>query len=445
MPEPTPADATHAPPPAGGGVAVVFRIDGEPMAMRADRSTRVSEAQPLTRMPLLPQQCLGVAAFDGRVVPVLDLPDLLDRPPVSVTRHDLIHVEVDGNPYAFAVDRVLQVAAGRDGEHVRWRGIAVPLVEPDRLLGQALGPMRPVRHPPSVVAQPLDARPADPVARAIAAADTALLVGTAGGNLRLPMSLVVEMHDELPFVAVPDGRPALRGAALHRGQLVPRVWLDALLDADAPATAMAEPGAWVVVDAVGHRVALGVQRVIGAAHGGRDPMLDLESLLGQLLGTAPSGPGVPGRGSARGAAPPGSREFLLVEVDGRKCALPLAATRHLHVECWVSRAPADGGQLPIYVASVGDRVVPVIPLARLLGLRRQSEQPQWIELALDGGWHMLVAVDRAIGVVRIADATRIRPPRGTVIDALARHGDDTVWLLDPATIARCTGWNPDET
>lgn len=450
MPEPTLATASGATAPsapapqAGAGVAVVFRIDGEPMAVRADRSTRVSGAQPLSPMPLLPQQCLGVAAFDGRVVPVLDLADLLDRPPVSATRHDLIHTEVDGSPYAFAVDRVLQVASGCEGDHARWQGMAVPLVDLAMLVGQALGPLRPVRHPPSVAAKLPESPRAGAASRAIAAAGDGLIVGTAGGNVRLPMSLVVEMHDEMTFVPVPDERPGLCGAALYRGRLVPRVSLDALLHADARHSTARQPGAWVVVDAAGHRVAIGVRRVIGTSSGAHDPMIDLEPLLAQLLGDGYAGRVAQGPAPAPEAPAASGRKFLLVEVGGRKCALPLAATRHLHVDCWVSRAPAATGQLQVFVASVGDRVVPVIPLARLLGLRRQAEAPQWIELSVEGGWHMLVAVDRAIGMVRIEDSTRIRPPQGTAIDALARHGEDTVWLLDPVQIARRSGWDPDE-
>ncbi|MEI6319447.1 MAG: chemotaxis protein CheW [Pseudomonadota bacterium] len=448
MTDPTIAATTGLEPPAQtvagpGAIAVVFRVDGDPMAVLADRSLRVSSAQPLNRVPLLPQQCMGVAAFDGRVVPVIDLADLLDRPPVSMTRHDLIHAEVDGQPYAFAVDRVLQVVRWSADDWATWHGAPLPVVDLASLLGQELSPAREGQRALSVAVARPGSRPADPVARAIAGAASALVVATSGGNVRLPMSLVVEMHDDLPHVPVPDSRPELRGAAINHGRLVPRVSLDALLGLDAGTSTRAQPGAWVIVDAAGQRVALGVGRVVGASDAACEPMLDLEPMLAALLGPAGRHSGGPVV-TQPAAATTRSRDFLLVVVGGQKCALPLASARHLHADCWVARAPVVEGQMPIFAASVGDRVIPVIPLARLLGLRRQSGAPQWIELALRSGWQVLVAVDRSIGVVHIEDAAHMRPPRGTMIEAMANVGPDRVWLLDPARIAGCTGWNPDE-
>jgi len=92
------------------------------------------------------------------------------------------------------------------------------------------------------------------------------------------------------------------------------------------------------------------------------------------------------------------------------------------------------------VAAIGGRVLPVLDLAALLGLNAGPAMQQFIELRSQETGTFVVAIDRVVGVVSIAQDALVPPPEGAAISAVARLGSNLVWILAASLIARRGGW-----
>ena len=133
---------------------------------------------------------------------------------------------------------------------------------------------------------------------------------------------------------------------------------------------------------------------------------------------------------------------LVFRLAGHGFALPAARVR----ECLPLPNLRDRPGLPAHVAGfleLGGAALPVLDLARLLGLRRADEA---LALEADGLYRHLVLVD---GVALLVDrATGLAPARPAPPDADAdpwqhgcisrrvRAGGETVALLDPDRLLR---------
>lgn len=138
------------------------------------------------------------------------------------------------------------------------------------------------------------------------------------------------------------------------------------------------------------------------------------------------------------AQPETASTYLLLDVAGTPCAVPSAAVGEVLPLPELFRAPAGAAWLAGFL-NLGGKPVPVIDLARLLGLRAGGHAPgPYAHLVLapgaDGAW----LVDRATDLVAV-EAEAIRPvaEAGSLNGCVAaeiRRGDRLVHALDPARI-----------
>lgn len=133
-----------------------------------------------------------------------------------------------------------------------------------------------------------------------------------------------------------------------------------------------------------------------------------------------------------------SLSYLLLDVAGTPCALPRAAVGEVLPLPDLFRPPACGGWLAGFL-NLGGEPVPVIDLARLLGLRDGAQEPgpyAHLLLAPDGSGAWLV--DRVTDLVTVeADAIRPVAAAGSLNGCVAaeiRRGDRLIHALDPARI-----------
>jgi len=419
---------------AGDGVvsrAVLFWLGGQCCAVPADRVVRIVPSQQLTLLPFLPAEVPGVIAVGGKVVPVLELRMLLDLPEGDHTNGELLLVAIGAESYALRVDRVLQIAACAWTAANLWRDTPVRLIDIDDLLERRLRGSTAAAWASLDVAQSAPASSQPVRTRSIRGA--ALAVETTSSRELLPLDVVVELCETLPIAAVPDTAQIFAGAAFYRDALVPVISLDALLGR-AP-TSQDAWGAFVMVDVDGRRCALAVKRVVGLSPE-PDRVVQLRPLLANLLPEPESG----NAPTTRQAAQAAETRYLLVELAGRKCAFALASVAHIHAACHVVKAPAVAQSPAVGVAAIGGRVLPVLDLAALLGLNAGPAMQQFIELRSQETGTFVVAIDRVVGVVSIAQDALVPPPEGAAISAVARLGSNLVWILAASLIARRGGW-----
>lgn len=99
-------------------------------------------------------------------------------------------------------------------------------------------------------------------------------------------------------------------------------------------------------------------------------------------------------------AEPATTAYLLLDVAGTACALPVGAVREILPLPQLHAPPASGGPLAGFL-NLSGTPVPVLDLARLLGLREAAEPDPYrhVVLAADGASALLV--DRAADLVAV--------------------------------------------
>lgn len=111
-------------------------------------------------------------------------------------------------------------------------------------------------------------------------AHTALIVGVGARRYALPIASVIETMRPLPLEPLAEGPPFVRGLSLIRGEAVPVVDMQALLEG----TTAPAPGRLVLVRAGERRVALAVDRVIGLRSLEEAALAALPPLLAEARG-----------------------------------------------------------------------------------------------------------------------------------------------------------------
>ncbi|GJE62241.1 chemotaxis protein CheW [Methylobacterium trifolii] len=139
---------------------------------------------------------------------------------------------------------------------------------------------------------------------------------------------------------------------------------------------------------------------------------------------------------------PDARAYLLLDVAGTACALPRDAAAEILPLPDLFRPPSAGGWLAGFL-NLGGAPVPVVDLARLLGLRGgddagDHEPGPYAHIVLGPDGASALLVDRVTDLVAVpADA--IRPVaageslNGCIAAEIVR-GDALVHALDPARI-----------
>jgi purine-binding chemotaxis protein CheW len=91
---------------------LVFELDGAPYALPVERVREIVRQKPITPVPRLPAEVLGVISLRGRVIQVIDLRRRLALAAGSAGRRSRIVVAHDGEGRVagFLVDGVLEVA-----------------------------------------------------------------------------------------------------------------------------------------------------------------------------------------------------------------------------------------------------------------------------------------------------------------------------------------------
>jgi purine-binding chemotaxis protein CheW len=406
--------------------AVLFQLGGAYCAVLADQVARVVGAQHITKLPLLPPEVLGVVALGGKVAPVLDLRRVLELP-ASDKEGELILATAGAQTYALPVDRVLQIAAGIWAGESQWRGAPVRIVHVEEILERFLP--RGALAGTGLGGTEISQSATIPAQQSPDLRTRSLAIETESSQEFLPLDCVVELSEELPLVAIPDPSGKFSGAVLHRDVLLPLVPLDALLGR---AQGSKNCGSsFIVVNADGRRCALAVKRVVGlsAERGG---VIDLRSLLLDILPEPRSAVPSPLPQGVQSAA--GTR-YLLVELAGHSCAFALDSVAHIHAGCHMLRAPAGAGSRVVGVTAIGGRVLPVLGLAALLGVAAKPRMQQFVELKVQLGDPFLVALDRVIGIVSIADDALVGVAEGGAVSGVARLDSKLVWILAASLIA----------
>ncbi|MCJ2113862.1 chemotaxis protein CheW [Methylobacterium sp. E-025] len=133
-----------------------------------------------------------------------------------------------------------------------------------------------------------------------------------------------------------------------------------------------------------------------------------------------------------------SLSYLLLDVAGTPCALPRSAAGEVLPLPDLFRPPACGGWLAGFL-NLGGEPVPVVDLARLLGLREGEHDPgPYAHLVLTPDAAAAWLVDRVTDLVAV-EAAAIRPVaagaslNGCVSAEIAR-GDRLIHALDPARL-----------
>jgi len=95
---------------------LVFELDATPYALPVERVREIVRWKPITPVPRLPAEVLGVISLRGRVIQVIDLRRRLSLPAGSPGRRSRIVVAHDGEGRVagFLVDGVLEVATAAE-------------------------------------------------------------------------------------------------------------------------------------------------------------------------------------------------------------------------------------------------------------------------------------------------------------------------------------------
>jgi chemotaxis signal transduction protein len=137
----------------------------------------------------------------------------------------------------------------------------------------------------------------------------------------------------------------------------------------------------------------------------------------------------------------GGARYLLVDFAGRTCALALNSVAHIHAGCRVLRAPTGAGSKVVGVTAIGGLVLPVLDLGALLGLPPQAQMQQFVELKSPQAGTFVVGIDRIIGIISIGEDALVRSAEGSAIGSVARLDGKLIWILEPSFVAEHGGAN----
>ncbi len=264
----------------------------------------------------------------------------------------------------------------------------------------------------------------------------------AGGRaLLLPASLVREVRRPARLTRVPHMPDTLLGVAKLRGIATPVLSAARLLSL--------EPGPeqrLILIEKI-PPVAIAVDRVDRVEHGGETDVLDLDALVAQAMGGAAT-TGASPRGtrvrSARQRAAEDLRTILAFTIGHQSFGMPLAAIAA------VMPRPRSLALFPqadaVVSGSIGwrDRVLPVLSLARLLGLPDLGRTQRLLVVRVAGSFVGLL-VDAIEAVLHVPeseiDPVPVALSRGsaeTRIEAIVRRdgGRRLLSLLSPDTLLR---------
>ena len=407
---------------------VLFAIGDSVFAVTAERVIKVVPTPPIIPLPFSPVGLDGVAAVGGKVVPLLTLPAKTDDGQV------LILVRHNGDDYGLRADRVLRMT-GRNAAPAHIIDIAALVAAIGLVEARGLG----------LSGVEIGCDPVSPTERADAAPDVrvprsaALAVETARTTYLLALECVIELHDSMPIVALPDPRPFLAGAAFYGDELLPVVSLGALengLNADG------EPSnAFVVAAAAGRRGVLAVKSVIGLTRDASpDRIFDLDALFNEILPDAAAGIAQRPLVEAEPQSP--ATRYLLVEYAGQLCAFAMAAVAHIHPRQPLLGVPHLSASASVAgVTAISGRILPVLELGKLFGFAAAPREDHCLlELKLRQAETFAVAVDKILGIVSLAQDMLLRPPEDTCISALAALDSKIAWVLEPQLITEAAGW-----
>lgn len=191
-----------------------FSVGGKALAIDAASVSEVVRRPPVTRVPQAPAALAGVANVRGRVLPVINLADLLQAPGAAEDGGRLIVVERP-EPMALAVDAVKALGADADG---------ASRLDLDTLLARAFAG-RSARAPRRE--RPAAAGAAAPT---LAARKPILRFEIAGQAYGLPLEAVREVREAPATVlSLSTAETAVAGVVENRGRLLPVVRPDVLL------------------------------------------------------------------------------------------------------------------------------------------------------------------------------------------------------------------------
>jgi|GEM_PF-6135268 chemotaxis signal transduction protein len=259
-----------------------------------------------------------------------------------------------------------------------------------------------------------------------------LAVSTQHASHLLPLDIVVEVIDGLVVGPAPRPSAIQAGIAIHRGHPLPLYSLDVVLGLVAREARNWEDREWggyVVARILGHRCVLGVARIEGLVRA-PDPaaVLDLAGRLAARLPALESG------ASLEAPKPPAAARYLLAQIGGNPCALPVKSIERVQAGCRMVRAVGAEGMVLIGVGTVEGRVLPVVDLRALLGFPGAAAPAGYVVAATADIGRLILAVDRITGLRDIVDLTLDLPPEGapSCIIAVADYG--RTWILSPSLV-----------
>jgi chemotaxis signal transduction protein len=258
-------------------------------------------------------------------------------------------------------------------------------------------------------------------------------VATATRSHILPLDAIVQLSDTLALGPAPEPNPAIAGLALYHDEMLPVISLDVLLGESEPGERGWEDREWggfAVVAAAGRRCVLAVDKIgilVRDAYPGT--MLELGPLLAALL------PEVEAPAPPPPAPDLGWTRYLLTEVGGQFCGFRLDAVDRVQDECRIIRAPHRAGSVVAGIGTVEGRVLPVLDARALLGFPATRPAGGFVVTAGSGAEHLIVAVDRVLGLRRIDEAALEPPPENSRIGAVGSSDGKAVWLLTAAGLA----------
>jgi len=258
-------------------------------------------------------------------------------------------------------------------------------------------------------------------------------VATATRSHILPLDVIVQLSDTLAVGPAPEPIPSIAGLALYHDEMLPVVSLDVLLGESEQGMRGWEDREWggfAVVAAAGRRCVLAVDRIgilVRDAYPGT--MLELGPLLAAIL------PEVETPAPPPPAPDTGWPRYLLTDVAGNLCGFRLDAVDRVQDECRIVRAPHRPGSVVSGIGTVDGRVLPVLDARTLLGFPTARRAGGFVVTAGSGAEHLIVAVDRVLGLRKIYEESLAPPPDGSRIGAVAACDGRAVWLLTASGLA----------
>ena len=440
MSEPTGHRPDPAPDAAGAGW-IAFSLADQRFRLPMASVEAVDTPPPLTRVPHATSALLGAGNFAGRIVPVLDLGMLLDRPPGRRAYDgggEILRLRTPAGNVGLWVDRVERLTHA-DAAAPTPHGAA--LLDPARLLATALTP---ADLAPSDFGDGTPAPLGDVADQVLPAATAAtseafIIVEVAGRTFHLPHDTVVELVAALPWTQLPRAPAGLLGVGVLRGVALPVL---------SPPSSPARPGegapaGFVVIEIAGRRAALAVDRIVGLRSGdapGALPSSDFGATISEeirrIVQRFPAIANARPAAVATGAGP--AVEYLAFTVAGQDFAVPIASIDRVIAAQPLIALPRpvspqdDAASRIIGVIEVAGQMVPVATLGSWEAQHAATADGEPPVSAARSAYVILDGPDGrgAIGVDRIDRVVRLRldelatPPAGhDWIEAIATRGN----------------------